>query len=57
MGGITERTFGAICEAIPVSLGAPIVARGVRVQVGDAQTAIARHCSAGCFGVGGSTPS
>jgi hypothetical protein len=56
MGSTTGRTFGAIREAIPGSLGAPNVAQGIRVEVGDKQAAIARHCPAGCFRIGG-TPS
>jgi uncharacterized alkaline shock family protein YloU len=40
MGSNTGRTFGAIRESIPGSMGAPNVAQGVRVQVGDTQAAI-----------------
>jgi uncharacterized alkaline shock family protein YloU len=40
MGSNTGRTFGAIREAIPGSLGNPNVAQGVRVQVGETQAAI-----------------
>jgi uncharacterized alkaline shock family protein YloU len=40
MGNNTGRTFGAIREAIPGSLGTPNVAQGVRVQVGETQAAI-----------------
>ena len=40
MGTSTGRTFGAIREAIPGSLGSPHVAQGVSVQVGETQAAI-----------------
>ena len=40
MGSITGRTFGAIREAFPGSMGNPNVAQGVRVQVGETQAAI-----------------
>lgn len=40
MGSSTGRTFGAIRESIPGSMGAPNIAQGVRVQVGDTQAAI-----------------
>jgi uncharacterized alkaline shock family protein YloU len=40
MGSSTGRTFGAIREAIPGSMGSPNVAQGVGVQVGETQAAI-----------------
>lgn len=40
MGSSTGRTFGAIREAFPGSMGTPNVAQGVRVQVGQTQAAI-----------------
>jgi uncharacterized alkaline shock family protein YloU len=40
MGSSTGRTFGAIREAFPGSMGTPNVAQGVRVQVGETQAAI-----------------
>lgn len=40
MGGTTGRTFGAIREAMPGAMGAPNVAQGVTVQVGETQAAI-----------------
>jgi uncharacterized alkaline shock family protein YloU len=40
MGSSTGRTFGAIREAFPGSMGNPNVAQGVRVQVGETQAAV-----------------
>jgi uncharacterized alkaline shock family protein YloU len=40
MGGTTGRTFGAIREAMPGAMGAPNVAQGVGVQVGETQAAV-----------------
>lgn len=40
MGSNTGRTFGAIREVMPGSLGTPNVAQGVGVQVGETEAAI-----------------